>query len=324
MAAGGSSEKLERVFQDYSVAIDAITDPFIQELIDTPAPPLIYHYTNDSGLRGILESGQLWFTDIFNLNDPSELIHGVGHALDILKREASNGPREATAFGKMFADIVAGNVETSAHYFVCCLSKTDRDLGQWRAYADDGRGYAIGFDATVLEQAFVKAEAADATLHSTFPVTYDDTRLRRIYEQLVAETIPVISAPKGMGLDNAVVSKFIRNLSTKLASSCIYVSAFFKHAAYKNEEEYRCLQIYPADRAVPGLKIRSRPYSLVKYREFDWKGGAAESVKVVIAGPAGDQKVAFNFANDCLREYPPAPGITPIKRSEIPYRSVRQ
>jgi hypothetical protein len=33
-------------------------------------PPIIYHYTNDAGLRGILESGKLWLTDIFDLNDP--------------------------------------------------------------------------------------------------------------------------------------------------------------------------------------------------------------------------------------------------------------
>ncbi len=68
MAADDPSEELARILQDYSAAIDAITDPFTQELIDTPAPSLIYHYTNDCGLRGILESGQLWFTDIFNLN----------------------------------------------------------------------------------------------------------------------------------------------------------------------------------------------------------------------------------------------------------------
>ncbi len=324
MAAGDRSEELERILQDNSDATKDITDSFTNELMDAPIPPLIYHYTNDSGLRGILESGQLWFTDIFNLNDPSELSHGIGYALDILKHQANNGPNEAKVFSKFFSHAVTGNVETSAHYFVCCFSKTDHDLGQWRAYADDGRGYAIGFDAKLLEQAFAKAVTAEAHLHSTFPVTYDDTQLCRIHEQLVTETIPLISAPRGMGLDDEVISEFLLQLSTNLASSCVFASLFFKHEAYRNEEEYRFLQIYRADRAIPDLKIRSRPYSLVKYREFDWKGVAAESVKEVTAGPAGDQKVAFNFANDCLREYPPALGITSIKRSEIPYRSVPQ
>jgi hypothetical protein len=234
MAAGDRSEELARILRYHSDAIDAITDPFTKKLIDAPVPPLIYHYTNDCGLRGILESGQLWFTDIFKLNDPSELIHGIGHAIDILKRQASGGPREVKAFSEMFADLVPRNIETSAHYFVCCFSMTGRDLGQWRAYADDGRGYAIGFDAGVLEQAFANA-GASVLPYSTFPVSYSDTRLREIYEQFMEKTIPVISVPKGMDLDSAVVREFITNLGTKFTSSCILASLYFKHEAYRNE-----------------------------------------------------------------------------------------
>ncbi len=42
-----------------------------------------------------------------------------------------------------------------------------------------------------------------------FPVTYDDTRLSEIYEKIMEKTIPVISAPKGMELDSAVVTNFV-------------------------------------------------------------------------------------------------------------------
>jgi hypothetical protein len=58
---------------------DAAADETIRSIGRTldarEPPPIIYHYTNDAGLRGILESGKLWLTDIFNLNDPSELSH---------------------------------------------------------------------------------------------------------------------------------------------------------------------------------------------------------------------------------------------------------
>jgi hypothetical protein len=49
---------------------------FIGDLKSKPPPPILYHYTTDVGLRGILESGKLWLTDIFSLNYPSELKHG--------------------------------------------------------------------------------------------------------------------------------------------------------------------------------------------------------------------------------------------------------
>jgi hypothetical protein len=52
----------------------------------TEPPPLIYHCTDDAGLRGILETGKFWLSDIFNLNDPSELKHGYSLATSILKK----------------------------------------------------------------------------------------------------------------------------------------------------------------------------------------------------------------------------------------------
>ena len=42
--------------------------------------PTVYHYTNHAGLRGIIDSGRLWLTNIFDLNDSSELRHGLSHA----------------------------------------------------------------------------------------------------------------------------------------------------------------------------------------------------------------------------------------------------
>lgn len=324
MVADSLPDELQRVLQNHTKTTEAICDSFARELAATPIPPIIYHYTDDHGLKGILETGRLWFTDLFSLNDPSELNHGIRHALDALKSEADKGPSEAKIFYKQFTGALAGNVESSAHYFVCCFSKTDDDLGQWRAYADDGCGYAIGFDAEVLEKIFERAASPKSNLHSTFPVTYDDKRLCEIHEQLVAKTIPIISAPRGKKLSADMISQFMVLLSVRLATSCFMASLFFKHEAYSNEQEYRFLQIYPANKSVPNLKFRRRPYSLVRYREFDWKSAAAASVKEIICGPASDLKIARKFAYDCLREYLPGVGKTSIRRSEIPYRSVRR
>jgi len=42
----------------------------------TPAPDLLYHYTDANGLLGILESKEIFLTQSDYLNDSSELIHG--------------------------------------------------------------------------------------------------------------------------------------------------------------------------------------------------------------------------------------------------------
>jgi hypothetical protein len=38
---------------------EEIVDAFLTTLEAAPPPPILYHYTNDVGVRGILESGKL-------------------------------------------------------------------------------------------------------------------------------------------------------------------------------------------------------------------------------------------------------------------------
>ena len=44
----------------------------------------LYHYTDGRGLKGIIESQTIWFTDYRHLSDPSELTHGIDMAHDLM------------------------------------------------------------------------------------------------------------------------------------------------------------------------------------------------------------------------------------------------
>jgi len=76
--------EMRQAIQVFFRKAEAIVNSFASTLDKQPPPSIIYHYTNDAGLRGIIETGKLWFTDIFNLNDPTELRHGLNPALEIL------------------------------------------------------------------------------------------------------------------------------------------------------------------------------------------------------------------------------------------------
>jgi hypothetical protein len=169
---------------------DAVADETIKSVgraLDArEPPPVIYHYTNDVGLRGILESGKLWLTDIFNLNDPSELSHGFSHAVSILSNKAADGHRWTKLFAQAFEKFrTQKELQASAHFFVCSFSSDEDDLGQWRAYADNGRGYTLGFDTKALESAFVGASDISRYSNSAFSVTYDDAELAGIHRKFV-------------------------------------------------------------------------------------------------------------------------------------------
>jgi len=60
----------------------------------------------DVGLRGILETGQLWLTDVFSLNDPSELNHGFSLLLKALLNKAVSP--DAKNFAQGLVDFSSG------------------------------------------------------------------------------------------------------------------------------------------------------------------------------------------------------------------------
>jgi len=305
-------------FDEYA---EQITKSLVGSIEASPPPPIIYHYTNDIGLRGILETGRVWLTDIFSLNDPSELSHGFSHVVKILNDRALTGPSESKLFARQIQEFLsAGGIQESAHYFACSFSAAGDDLGQWRAYADNGRGYALGFDARALERAFTHEGDIPIPHNSTFPVTYEDAKLAELHRRLVDRVFPLISLPCGRELGSAGNRVYMGDLFTSFAVHALSAALFFKHEAYSNEREYRFLQVHRGDMPPPDVKFRSRPYSLVRYREFDWRGGAAGTLKKIVIGPAANKKKAVQFVADRFRAFH-GTAFDPT-HSTIPYKAV--
>ncbi len=293
---------------------------FIGPLELLPTPPSIHHYTDAAGLTGILKAGTIWLTDIFTLNDPSELSHGFTQAVNILNAKAANGPPESKIFTKQFeAFLTQGGIQAAAHYFTCSFSANGDDLGQWRAYADNGRGYALGFDTKKLEDAYTKQGGVPIPNNSTYHATYNDAELAKLHGLMIDAAFPLISLPRGRNLPSNVLHAYMGELLVLVAMHALRAALFFKHEAYRNEQEYRFLQLYRADIPPPEVKVRSRSSSPVKYREFNWREAAADSLVRITVGPAADYDKAAQFARDCIAEF--HSGKVEIVRSAIPYRA---
>jgi hypothetical protein len=286
--------------------------------LGAPAP-VIYHYTNDVGLHGILESGQLWLTDIFRLNDPSEVDHGFSRAIDVLKRKVASGPQEREKFAEGLAGFAKRyGIEKLGQFFICSFSSRADDLGQWRAYADNGRGYALGFDAAALEDAYTRGAVPQNT--EAFVMTYSDAALDRMVGEIIDLVLPLASLPVGSNLDETACRAYLADLYTRLSVYALHIALFFKHEAYNNEMEYRFLEFYGANMTPPNLRMRARHHSLVRYRAFDWRRVSGDALKEIVVGPAADREKAGAFAKECLDLF--HAGSVPITYSAIPYRGV--
>lgn len=312
-------QDMQTALQHFDITTHKIVEAFLNKVEDREPPEIIYHYTNDVGFREILKSGQIWLSDIFNLNDPSELSHGFSHAVKILNSKAESGSPESQQFAKNFAAFHQDGMRNTAHYFVCSFSMDGDDLGQWRAYADDGRGYAIGFDAKTLENAFAHENGQAIPTNGTFHITYEDAVLVDIHRQIIENVFDLISLPTERNLDRIHANIYMEELSACLSFHVLRASLFFKHKAYEHEKEYRFLQLHQADMP-PEVKQRYRSYELVRYREFDWKRLQAGALKKIIVGPAADRNKATQFATDCMNAF----GIRDVEIvcSTIPYRAL--
>ena len=119
---------------------------------------ILYHYTDAGGFAGIVQNRKLWATDIRFLNDPLELKYAWEALLTALEAAKTDKPEYSEAYDAALQAISMTNaIDPEAiedRLFSTSFSADGDDFGQWRAYADDAKGMALGFDKesiTLLE-----------------------------------------------------------------------------------------------------------------------------------------------------------------------------
>lgn len=271
--------------------------------IEKTLPDTLYHYTGSSGLKGIIENGNFHFTNIWQLNDPSELEHGYAHARAIIKDFLEKGLIPHDMSDKL--EKLIANKQGLARFFVGCFSTKNDDLAQWITYANNGKGYALGFQREKLEALIMQN-----TNIQSFLVTYDDTKSYELHLEIMRK-MAKLSRSSNVNKDE---------LAIKTWQNCITAAVLFKHQAYSHEHEYRFLETH-AINTFPKVKLLARQNNLVEYLEFDWKAAAASSLNKIVIGPAADKAAARCFVEACLRTYQLDPSKIDIVESDIPYRS---
>ncbi|HEY4930886.1 MAG TPA: DUF2971 domain-containing protein [Terriglobales bacterium] len=250
------------------------------------------------------------------------MVYGFTRALPILREHVANIHRAGQKFTEnITAFAESGLVQRVAHLFVCSFSSRPDDLGQWRAYADGAKGYVLGFDGKLLEEAFIRNY--DGSLirnRSTFHIRYDDNQLREVHNEIVKRMSHLILLPEGRrDLPNGAINAYMNELMLSTLLHLLQVVLSFKHSAYLHEDEFRFLETHRMDQP-PEVKSRTRSGVDVRYRDYDWRSRAPEALVEIRVGPAADFEAAAQFANDCLAA---VPELNPeITRSEIPYRGI--
>lgn len=182
---------------------------------DTRIIQPLYHYTGGAGLLGIITSQQLWFTNYLHLNDPSELRYGMGIARSLLLEA---GERFADSLIDLFTATTERlcrdeNLDGPLDFYIASFSRDSNDLGQWRSYADDGQGFALG----LAPHLFHVDEKTDRKPHEyvfVMPVDYGESQALARYREAIEAAAAVVQDNRRF-LENITPQAQVRFITAK-------------------------------------------------------------------------------------------------------------
>ena len=110
-------------------------------------PKRLYHYTDARGVEGILRNCCIHATNLGFMNDAGELQY-ARNLVQKVADELDSNCSDAVSFS--LGGFVNALGDRRMQYYAACFCADGDLLSQWRAYADSGGGYAIGFDTAAL------------------------------------------------------------------------------------------------------------------------------------------------------------------------------
>lgn len=237
----------------------------------------LFQYTSSSTILSLLKSNSIWATSHKNLNDPTELSHGMSFFLERLEEFFKKiSPNDFSRFIN-FLEQEAYNPK-QIKIFIASFTANKDLLSQWRGYGDYGLGLSIGFDPNdvILEE--------DRTSFWV-KVVYDDAVKRKIVDDILQNllnyTIPKFRA-------NVLVNP--TDLMFPILLSLLQVSVVnavkFKDKAWSEEEEWRLIQLnLSGAKNNKQIQVRNRNHELIEYCDFKFKQNIGNAIKEVVIGP---------------------------------------
>lgn len=230
-----------------------------------------YHYTSPEGLKGILETRTLFFTDCEYLNDTSERLN-INKTLDkFWYNERKYYDRE---FYNLIKNIRLTNYtdsgfsyldndfdsNTKCRYFVLSCSNDDDSLNMWKYYSkgNEYNGYCISLFGPALTDEWIDRETSVA-IEEGDVVYFEDEKIKRIRTTVEKLYELWCLYQRNQNIDDKIISEF--------RSWIQMASLFFKDDHFFGEEEYRYVAIVPEDR----LNYLNYSYKNKTFKMYDFR-----------------------------------------------------
>lgn len=277
------------------------------EHFDKLPPDILFHYTGQAGLLGIIGGAELWATKIQYMNDATEFGLALRLAREQLESILMNSNRSSEKAACVQLKESLNGIE-EINIFAVCFCQDGDLLSQWRGYAGGSCGYSIGFDSDALMQ------IADRNHFVLGRCIYDPNIQREIIRQAVAHCIEgELGLPSGRRW----------GFHGPLADVLFRCGVFFKDQSFEEEREWRLISptiLYYDD----GLQFRTGNSMVTPFFRLPIKNDEALPIHRVVVGPCPHMKLAQSAVTSLLMRNGirgPLSGQQIALASAIPFRN---
>lgn len=232
----------------------------------------------------ILKNKKIWLSGINNLNDHQEVEWTIRKIFSALKKLEAKFP--LVDIERLWNQIQ----QSRATPYVCSFSSEGDLLSQWRAYARDGTGVAIGFNADYFPNSG-KLPHLSASLDNsitTLPVIYTEAEQESFIDASLTKCLKALK-----GKDDDEKSSILAGAAYELNGQ----STIYKNPAFAEEKEWRIIHIpfitgnldtneTKVQLAISEMHHRVSAERIITYFEYDFaKAGDLLPVVELVLGP---------------------------------------
>lgn len=265
-------------------------------------PDVIYHYCTVDKLEKILHSKCMWLNPAWHMNDSTECQWYKFIVMNVVTKLSMDNTLDQNRLNKICESIFLNG--DFASKFISSFSADGDSLSQWRGYAGDGTGFAIGFETSKmqLDTALCLVNANDQYSIKLNRVIYDRNEQFDIMEAEIRRFLLSTSDP----IESAILSGF---------------ASIFKHPGFKDEQECRIIYTPPLftatlDHLSLELCHRDNGKNMIPF--FKWPFPTPYPITKIVFGPKNvtTQEAIVRL----LQDNGFSTESIQIARSETPYR----
>ena len=204
---------------------------------------IFYHYTTQVGLEGILRCGGLRATYRMKMNDPDEFKYARDLVFDALNeaesRQDGPGAKQSltTCVRENLERLLLNDTPNASQAYCACLTFSPDDPMQWKTYAENGNGFAIGLNLLEILRSQTRGQMMGEPFVYCARVSYNAEKQRALVADLVTSGLLDLRAIVATCSEPALCA--FRHVAEEIVVQLLTLIDLFKAQTHSREREMR-------------------------------------------------------------------------------------